>query len=157
MKSLKNSILCLLAFFVLTPAFAQEKQIPSLWTENFNAALAKGKTENKTVLLLFTGSTWCPPCKYLEKNILSSEEFKEYAKANLICVIADYGRSSGFVSKEFGKEHEALSEKYGVEGFPTVILIKPDGTTDKIVGLVYRETPAFLDWVKKFSSQEVKK
>ena len=51
--------------------------------------LAQNPAEKKMVLMDFTGSDWCPPCKALEKNVLSSPAFEAFAKENLVLVQVD--------------------------------------------------------------------
>ncbi len=36
------------------------------FTEDANAAIERAVKEDKELILLFTGSDWCPPCKKLE-------------------------------------------------------------------------------------------
>ena len=60
----------------------------SNWTLNYDKSMVRLKKKKNHVLVLFTGSDWCPPCKMLERNILSTAEFEEYCKNNLILVKA---------------------------------------------------------------------
>src|SRR5262245_55081600 len=60
------------------------------WNENFDKALAQAKTEKKMVLMDFTGSDWCPPCKKLAKDVFSQKEFADYAKDKLVLVELDF-------------------------------------------------------------------
>ena len=41
----------------------------SVWMDNVEQAIEKGRIEGKDLLLLFTGSDWCAPCQKLEQNI----------------------------------------------------------------------------------------
>ncbi|MGB1930549.1 MAG: thioredoxin family protein, partial [Mariniblastus sp.] len=41
------------------------------FTEDAAKAIQQAQAENKDVIFLFTGSDWCPPCKKLEKEVLS--------------------------------------------------------------------------------------
>src|SRR5947209_4624292 len=63
------------------------------WLTDLPKALGKAKAEKKLVLMDFTGSDWCPPCKALHKNVLSSKEFEGYAQTNLVLVLVDFPRS----------------------------------------------------------------
>ena len=83
---MKSVVLGLLVGFVAWQASAAESQ----WTTDLAKAQAKAKAEKKMVLVDFTGSDWCPPCKALHNNILTSEEFVKYAKDNLVLVEVDF-------------------------------------------------------------------
>lgn len=96
------------------------------WTTDLAHAQAQAKTEKKMVLMDFTGSDWCPPCKALHKNVLTSKEFLEFAKDNFVLVELDFPRGKK-QSPELKKANRALSEKYDIEGFPTVIVLDADG------------------------------
>src|SRR5258708_38100140 len=54
------------------------------WSPDLPKALQQAKAEKKDVLLDFTGSDWCPPCKALHKNVLVSKAVEDYAEKNLL-------------------------------------------------------------------------
>ena len=54
------------------------------WLTDYQAAKKQAKEENKPILINFTGTDWCGWCIKIEKEIFSKEEFKTYAKENLI-------------------------------------------------------------------------
>jgi thiol:disulfide interchange protein len=54
------------------------------WSTDLPKALEQAKAEKKAVLMDFTGSDWCPPCKALHKNVLVSKEFEDYAEKNRV-------------------------------------------------------------------------
>lgn len=95
-----------------------------VWFKQLEPALARAKADNKPVFLLFTGSTWCPPCVALKKEIFPTAQFKDYAKQHLILVKIDFPDPVDFPDD---KLH--LAEKYmGSEvKFPTMILLRPNG------------------------------
>ena len=96
------------------------------WSTDLPKALAQAKAEKKAVLMDFTGSDWCPPCKALHKNVLVSKEFEDYAEKNLILVVVDFPKSKP-QTEELKKANEQLQEKFKVEGFPTIIVLDGDG------------------------------
>lgn len=93
------------------------------WTTDLEAAFKKAKEENKSVLVEFTGSDWCPPCKMMAKNVFTKKEFIEEAKKDFILVELDFPNGD----KELKKKNEPYAEKYKIEGFPTVILFDSEG------------------------------
>ena len=50
------------------------------WTTDYKQALAQAKSQNKLVMLDFTGSDWCGWCMKLNKEVFSQPKFKEYAQ-----------------------------------------------------------------------------
>jgi thioredoxin-related protein len=96
------------------------------WLTDLPKAQAQAKTENKLVLMDFTGSDWCGWCMKLDKETFSKPEFADYAKTNLVLVQLDYPVHKE-QSDDLKKANAALQKKYNIEGFPTLIALKPDG------------------------------
>jgi protein disulfide-isomerase len=96
------------------------------WGDNYEKALAQAKAEKKLVLLDFTGSDWCGWCIKLDKEVFSKKEFKDYAKDNLVLVEVDFPQSKQ-QSKELKAQNEKLQAKYGIQGYPTIVVLNPDG------------------------------
>ena len=93
---------------------------------DFEAAQAKAAEIEKPMLLDFSGSDWCGWCIKLDKEVFSKEVFQEYAESELVLVELDFPRSKP-QSEELKAQNQALAQKYGVQGFPTIILLSPDG------------------------------
>lgn len=94
------------------------------WSSDLDKSLKLAKAENKSLLVEFTGSDWCPPCIAMRKNVFSKKEFVEAASKNYILVEVDMPQGN----EALAKKNAPLVEKYKIEGYPTVILMKPDGT-----------------------------
>src|SRR5688500_597574 len=60
------------------------------WLSDYEKAKQVGKTENKLVLMDFTGSDWCGWCIKLKDEVFSKPEFSEYAKKNLVLLEVDF-------------------------------------------------------------------
>jgi thioredoxin-related protein len=100
---------------------------PEIWQKDYDAALKQAAAENKYVLVNISGLEWCGWCRALEKEVFSQPEFAEYAKDNLICVLLDFNRAGRATNAEFAKQHEMLLERFQVQGFPTVLILNPQG------------------------------
>jgi protein disulfide-isomerase len=96
------------------------------WEENLESALQKAKTENKAVLVNFTGSDWCIWCQRLSNEVFSKEEFKDYADENLILVRLDFPKDIE-QSAETKMYNGQLAQRYNVQGFPTILLFNSQG------------------------------
>jgi thiol:disulfide interchange protein len=119
---MKSMALGLLVGFLAAQALAAD----GTWLTDLPKAQAKAKAEKKMVLVDFTGSDWCPPCKALHKNVLSSPEFLSYAKDNLVLVEIDFPRTKP-QSDDLKKANKELSKKHNIEGYPTVIVFDSNG------------------------------
>lgn len=119
---MKKLALCLLTCFAMLQVNAAE--LP--WTTDLPKAQAKAKAENKLVMLDFTGSDWCGWCIKLNKEVFSTPEFVAYAQKNLVPVEVDFPNKKK-QSAELKKANNALQKKYGIEGYPTIIVLNGDG------------------------------
>src|SRR5712691_6426789 len=119
---MKKIAVGLIACWALLQAGAQESQ----WLTDLPKAQAQAKKENKLVLMDFNGSDWCPPCKALRKNVLSSNEFLTNARINLVLVDVDFPRHAT-QTEELKKANKELSEKFKIEGFPTIVVLSTQG------------------------------
>jgi len=111
------------------------------WMEHLDKALEKAKKDHKPLLVEFTGSAWCPPCKMMRKNVFSKKEFVDAASKKWILVELDLPRKDNEVAKRNGP----LAEKYKIEGVPTVILLDENGKEfHRFIASEFRTIDAFL-------------
>lgn len=93
------------------------------WSTDLEKALEQAKKEKKNVLVEFTGSDWCPPCIAMRKNVFSKKEFVDAASKDFILVELDFPKAD----KALKKKNDPYAKEYNIEGFPTVILLDPEG------------------------------
>ena len=135
--SVKNHRLIFLAaaacIFFFLPGCSRSKpkivplaQAESTWLNDYKRAQQEAKTNNKFLLLDFTGSDWCGWCKKLDKEILSQSQFKDYARENLVLLEVDFPRAKP-QNAEVRKQNQELAQQYQVEGFPTIVVLNGDG------------------------------
>ena len=96
------------------------------WQENLETALQEAKLQNKAVLVNFTGSDWCIWCKRLTEEVFAKGDFEDYASDNLILVKLDFPRDIE-QSTETKMYNNNLAQKFGVQGFPTILLFNSTG------------------------------
>ncbi|QOD61921.1 thioredoxin family protein [Polaribacter haliotis] len=101
------------------------------WEDSFKDALKKSKKEKKPVLIYFTGSDWCGPCKVLDKKLFHTEKFKALADKDLILYEADLPRNTDIVAPEKLEVNGDLQRKYKVKSFPTLVMVNHKG---RIIG-----------------------
>jgi len=96
------------------------------WLTNFEAAKAQAQKDKKPILIDFTGSDWCGWCIKMKKETLDEKAFKDFAEKNLVLLEADFPERKP-QADTIKKANEALKKKYGVEGFPTFLLLDSTG------------------------------
>lgn len=120
-----KKIFLIVLLFALSITFGQQK--------SFTSSVETAKTENKKVLLYFSGSDWCAPCVKFKKFIVNTPEFQSFATTNLVIYNADFPRlSKNKLAKEVEKENETLADKYNAKGiFPLILLLDAEGNVLK--------------------------
>ena len=123
-----------------------------VWLTDLEAAKAQGVKENKPVLIDFTGSDWCPPCIQLHKVVFESAEFAAVA-SKYVLVELDYPRKTP-QAPELKAKNAELSKKFGISGFPTVLLIdaKSGEVFGKTVGFGGQTAKEYLDKLASFKN-----
>jgi protein disulfide-isomerase len=96
------------------------------WGTDLPKAQAQAKADHKMVLLDFTGSDWCGWCIKFDKETLSTDKFADYAKAHLELVVVDFPNKKP-QSDALKAVNKALGDKYGVDGYPTFVVLNSDG------------------------------
>ncbi|MCP4378870.1 MAG: thioredoxin family protein [bacterium] len=119
------------------------------WTEDVDKAMKYAAASKRPILLDFTGSDWCGWCIRLHKEIFVKAAFKAYADENLVLVELDFPHGKK-QSAAVRKRNRALMQKYGVRGFPTIVILDSTGTKELgRTGYVRGGPEAFISVVKK--------
>jgi protein disulfide-isomerase len=66
----------------------------------------------------------------LDKDVYSKKEFLDYAKKNVVLVKVDFPKTKT-QSKALKEANQKLMDKYGVEAFPTAVIL---GSDAKLLG-----------------------
>jgi thiol-disulfide isomerase/thioredoxin len=96
------------------------------WITDFDQATASATADHRPILLLFTGSDWCPWCIKLEEEILDTGTFRNWARENLVLVYLDFPRQKALDPKLAGR-NAALAKRFGITGYPTVLFVDAAG------------------------------
>ncbi|MCJ7757047.1 MAG: thioredoxin family protein [Gillisia sp.] len=118
----------LILFLLSTSAiFAQD------WTTNFEEAKILASKKDQNIVLVFQGSDWCGPCIKLDREIWSTDIFKEFSKSHFVMLKADFPRrKANQLDSEQVRKNTLLAEKYNPAGyFPFVVVLNSDG---KVLG-----------------------
>jgi thioredoxin-related protein len=120
----KNLVLTIAAGLGAVLALSAQAETP--WLTDYKKAQEQAKSSNKLLLLEFTGSDWCPPCRMLQKEVLSTPEFKDLASKNFVLVEIDFPRTKE-QSRELVEQNQMLAQRFGIQGFPSIIILNTDG------------------------------
>ncbi len=132
--------------------FASAALSAGAWTADFEAAKKLSKEKNLPMMLDFTGSDWCGWCKLMDRKVFAEKAWDDWAKTNVVCVTVDFPEDRSKVTRKVQKQNRALLARFGVEGFPTFVLLAPGGEREiGRTGCPGRDvTPArFIDAVRK--------
>ncbi|MCL2561970.1 MAG: thioredoxin family protein [Rikenellaceae bacterium] len=108
----KILLIALLSLFAAT-TFAQGINFEDL---SLPEALAKARAENKLVFVNCTTS-WCGPCKVLAAEVFPRQEVGDYFNPRFVSITLDMEKG----------DNPPLREKYGMIGYPTLLVLNPDG------------------------------
>src|SRR6187551_1492765 len=87
------------------------------WREgDVDDALAEAKEQGKPVIL-YWGAVWCPPCNQMKSTLFKDPGF--IAETDKFVPVYLDGDTAG--AQRWG-------ERFGISGYPTVIVLQPDGT-----------------------------
>lgn len=123
------------------------------WMTDFEKAKAVAKEKNVPILIDFSGSDWCGWCIKLDKEVFQKEAFKDYAKDNLVLVLADFPSDKSKQSDELQAQNDKLAKEFGVKGFPTVYLLSADGKPLAKTGYQAGGPEAYVTHVKKLVAE----
>lgn len=97
-----------------------------VWHTSYEDAQQEARSTGKPILAEFTGSDWCPPCIRMKKNVFGTEEFKNWAKQNVVLLELDFPKSK-VQSQAIRDQNQQLAEQFSIEGFPTIVFLSPSG------------------------------
>lgn len=121
---------------------------PENWLTDYDAAVKQAQKEKKTLLVLFTGSDWCPGCIALNEYALSKPEFMEFAKKNLVLLYMDSPRYTKQSAEERATVDKVNRKLDPGPYIPATVLVSSDGRIlERMVGAF----PA-KEYIKKIQS-----
>ncbi|MBP8724848.1 MAG: thioredoxin family protein [Saprospiraceae bacterium] len=95
------------------------------WLVSLDEAFAQSKKTGKPIMANFTGSDWCGWCKRLSKAVFVHDEFKTWAKKNVVLLELDFPRSFA-VPDKIRDQNYSLQQSFGVRGYPTIWVFDVD-------------------------------
>lgn len=118
--------------FIISGFITQAQELT--WHTDMAKATELSIKEKKPLLLFFTGSDWCGWCIKLQKDVLKTKEFANWATQNVILVELDYPRSKP-QETAIKMQNQKLAQTFGIQGYPTVWFVNPIKGADNKVNL----------------------
>ena len=99
----------------------------SKWLTDYENAIKDAKKADMNVLVYFTGSDWCPPCKMLKTDLFDSAEFKALSE-NYVLLYVDIPRNRDLLTPEQMAHNKEVMVKYNKKGvFPLLKIVNAKG------------------------------
>ena len=136
------SLVCLTFLGLASAVFAGEG-----WMTDFAAAKAQAKAENKPMLLDFTGSDWCKWCIKLNNEVFEKMIATSRDLPGLVLVELEFPRGKE-QSAELKAQNEKLAQQYGIRGFPTILVLSPEGELIEKTGYQRGGAEAYVEHIK---------
>src|SRR5262249_40517361 len=79
--------------------------------------------KSKRVVMVDFYTTWCLPCRKLDQTTWKDKAVLAWLKDHCVCLKVD------------AEKEEELAKRHKIASFPTILLLKPDGSElDRLVG-----------------------
>ena len=125
------------------------------WHTDWEKAQKVAEKQERPVLVNFTGSDWCIWCIRLEEEVFSKEVFKKYARENMMLMKVDFPRNIE-QPEAVRKQNEKLARKYGIRGFPTVVIVDAEGSEIARTGYRRGGAEAYVGHLETIASENDK-
>lgn len=95
------------------------------WLNRYEDAVALSQSTSKPILILFTGTTWCPACMKLEREVLMRPEFAQAVGPHFVFLKAEFPEASEAAIAATPYKH--LVDRYNITLFPTFVVAHANG------------------------------
>lgn len=124
--------------FKLGEKFKNRPKKQTLWLQSYQEARRESMREGKPLLIWFTktGSPGSPMCARLQREVFAKVDFEKWAKGKLVRLKVDaaggrrevdeFGQLTGSLTARRNYA-ERLKKQFNVLGYPTLVVLQPDG------------------------------
>ncbi|ADG70905.1 thioredoxin fold domain-containing protein [Brachyspira murdochii] len=131
-----NKKILIVLITVLSVVACNKANAEIKWEKDLASAMKKAKEKNLPIMIdVYTD--WCTWCKELDKNTYANKEVIDMAKKMV----------SVKLNPETSEEGAEIAQRYGVQGFPTILFISADGFVLENIG-GYVEGEKFVPYMK---------
>lgn len=126
--------LILFSLLYVFQGFSQEygeAQSKLNWLTDLNEAKQVSAKTKKPIIIYFTGSDWCGPCKMLKADFFNSEKFEKIS-SDLVLLKIDIPRRKDIVTAEQLTKNKKVVKQYNKGGsYPNLVALNSKG---KVLG-----------------------
>jgi len=135
-RSVRSSLIVVLTALVCISGCAKKKTPTEIsWFHEFEMGQVKAQNLGQDMVVDFY-TDWCKWCKIMDDSV--------FVDPNVIQLSAEM-----VFAKINAEEDTVTAKKYGVSGYPTIVLMKPDGEEiDRIYG--YMPAPEFVNQINLY-------
>jgi thioredoxin-related protein len=120
------------------------------WLQDFEEAKRQAHAADKDILVTFNGSDWCGWCIRLMYEVFFQQDFRDRIDRDFVLVQIDSPRKAEGKSRvQDLARNEALARRFGVRGYPTVILTDSEGQAYAQTGYVEGGVGPFLQTIEE--------
>ncbi|MFC4635601.1 thioredoxin family protein [Dokdonia ponticola] len=142
-----RSLFFILFIVIASVSSAQEAD----WLTDFEKAKKVSKKTKKPILMYFTGSDWCGPCKMLKKDFWQDPSFIKQS-TDFVLLEIDVPFREDIISPAQKKKNKELQKKYNKEGvFPTLLALDANGKVKERISAysMLRDTSGYFAFLDK--------
>jgi thioredoxin-related protein len=139
-----------LALTALTLASASA----ATWLTDLKAAQDQARSQNKLILVNFTGSDWCVWCIRLKNEVFTKPEFASFADENFVLLEVDFPRQKP-MSPEMKKANGKVADAYKVGGYPSVHVLDAEGKSLGQTGYLPGGPKPFVEKIKSIAGNRI--
>jgi thiol-disulfide isomerase/thioredoxin len=117
--------------FSYPPGFRPGADLPRLpsregeWYTDPQEAAAGAQASNRRVLVLFTGSDWCPACKRFESKVANNEDFLAATRISFVLLKLDFPMYHR-LPPDLRIRNDAYRRRFNISAFPTLWIVAAD-------------------------------
>jgi thiol-disulfide isomerase/thioredoxin len=115
---MKNIILALLLLVALPHFVNAQDKAGIKFEEGPFAEILKKSAQSKKLIFVDAYTSWCVPCKWMDKNVFVNDTISTFYNANFVSFKQDMEKGEG----------PDLKTKYNVAVYPTYLFLNSDGT-----------------------------
>ena len=98
---------------------------PLTWYAAYQQACGEARKSDKLIIAYFCGSDWDEWTKKLDKEVLKTDMFRDWAEKNVILLKFDYLKFSGSATAR--ETIDKYKIKYNITKVPTLLFLDSDG------------------------------
>jgi len=122
---MNKKLVVILLFLCVRTVYGQESKLN--WLLDFNEAKLISLKQDKPILIYFTGSDWCAPCKKLKSDFFSTEKFASESQ-KFVLLLVDLPRKNDIITPEQKSKNMILMQDYNRRSsFPTLVGLDSEG------------------------------